>query len=95
VSEGSTGGSVSASGVYTAPATGGTYHVVAASQADPSKTQSATVTVTERILSVGVSPGSTTVTPGGTVQFTATVTTTCGAFTQTQAVAAGAAGSPN
>jgi hypothetical protein len=88
VSEGSAGGSVSAAGVYSAPSTAGTYHVVATSQADPTKSQSATVTVTERILSVRVSPDSVTVAPGGTVQFTATVTTTCGDFTQTQAVAA-------
>jgi hypothetical protein len=74
--------------VYTAPSAGGTYHVVATSQADPTKSQSATVTVTERILSVAVTPSSTTVATGGAVQFTATVTTTCGAFTQTQAVAA-------
>jgi uncharacterized protein YjdB len=82
VSEGSAGGTVSSSGVYTAPATGGTYHVVATSNADPTKSQTATVTVTERIVSVEVTPGSTTVTAGGTVQFTATVTTTCGSFTQ-------------
>ena len=83
VSEGSAGGSVGTGGVYTAPASAGTYHVVATSQADPSRSQTATVTVTEKILSVEVSPGSTTATTGGTVQFTATVTTTCGSFTQT------------
>ncbi|HEX9052994.1 MAG TPA: endo-1,4-beta-xylanase [Anaeromyxobacter sp.] len=41
-----TGGAVSTSGLYTAPATPGTYHVVATSHADPSKTSSATVAVT-------------------------------------------------
>jgi hypothetical protein len=40
------GGTVSASGVYAAPTTAGTYHVVATSQADPTKTSAATVTVT-------------------------------------------------
>ncbi len=40
------GGSVSTSGTYTAPATPGTYHVVATSQADGTKSASATVTVT-------------------------------------------------
>ncbi len=40
------GGSVSATGLYTAPATAGTYHVLATSQADISKTSAATVTVT-------------------------------------------------
>src|SRR5712672_76670 len=37
VQEGAAGGAVSSSGGYTAPATSGTYHVVAASVADPSR----------------------------------------------------------
>jgi hypothetical protein len=95
VTEASAGGSVTTAGVYTAPSTGGTYHVVATSQADPSKSQSATVTVPERIVSVAVTPSSPpAVAPGGTIQFTATVTTTCGAFTKTQALVAGGA-APN
>jgi chitinase len=40
------GGTVSVSGLYVAPATAGTYHVIAKSLADPLKTASATVTVT-------------------------------------------------
>jgi hypothetical protein len=40
------GGSVSSSGSYTAPAGAGTFHVVATSQADPTKSAVATVTVT-------------------------------------------------
>jgi hypothetical protein len=40
------GGAVSASGLYTAPGTAGTYHVLATSQADVSKTTGTTVTVT-------------------------------------------------
>ncbi len=40
------GGTVNASGLYITPATAGTYHVVATSQADTSKTASAAVTVT-------------------------------------------------
>jgi hypothetical protein len=39
------GGSVSASGLYTAPSTAGTYHVVAKSNADQTKTATATLTV--------------------------------------------------
>src|SRR6267142_7177432 len=39
------GGMVDASGTYTAPAMTGTFHVVAASMADPSSTDTATVTV--------------------------------------------------
>src|ERR1035438_5892155 len=41
-----TGGTVSTNGLYTAPATAGTYTVTATSQADTSKSASATVTVT-------------------------------------------------
>lgn len=39
------GGTISSTGVYTAPATKGTYHVVATSVADPTKKATATVTV--------------------------------------------------
>jgi hypothetical protein len=39
--------------------------------------------VSDHILSVSVSPASTSVTAGGTQQFTATVTTSCGAFVAT------------
>ena len=39
-------GSVSAAGLFTAPAAAGTYHVVATSVADPTKSAAATVTVT-------------------------------------------------
>jgi plastocyanin len=44
------------------------------------------VTVTDKILSVSVSPDPITVSPGGTVQFTATVVTTCGSTTSLQEV---------
>jgi hypothetical protein len=81
VAEGSAGGSVSTSGVYTAPATAGTYHVVATSNVSSSATASAAITVQDHVLSIAVTPSSGTITPGGTLQFTATVTTTCGTFT--------------
>jgi hypothetical protein len=45
------GGSVSSTGLYTAPATPGSYHVVATSHADPSRTSSAAVTVTSPVVS--------------------------------------------
>lgn len=45
VEEGALGGSITSGGVYTAPASPGTYHVKATSVADPSKSASATVTV--------------------------------------------------
>jgi len=43
IKEGVSGGTVTATGLYTAPATSGTYHITATSQADPSETGSATV----------------------------------------------------
>lgn len=45
VQEGASGGGVSSTGLYTAPAAGGTFHVVATSVADPSKSAAATVSV--------------------------------------------------
>lgn len=89
VQEGSAGGTVTTGGVYTAPSSAGTYHVAATSQADPTRSAVATVTVTDKIVSVAIAPSSTSVAAGGTVQFTASVTTTCGTFTS--ALAAGAA----
>jgi hypothetical protein len=88
VQEGAAGGAVTAAGVYTAPSLAGTYHVVATSQADPTKSAVATVVVADRILSVAVSPAQASVPAGGTQTFTATVTTTCGTFSSTQIVTA-------
>lgn len=85
VQEGSTGGSITSAGVYTAPATAGTYHVVATSQG---ATATVPVTVGAGILGVAVSPSTVSLAPGATAQFTATVTTTCGSFTSTQTVTA-------
>ena len=45
VEEGSTGGTITSAGVYTAPTTPGTYHVIATSVADNSVSGTATVTV--------------------------------------------------
>jgi hypothetical protein len=81
VQEGATGGAVTSAGVYTAPTAAGTYHVVATSHADPSKQAIVAVTVTTKVLSIAVTPVKPSVAPGGTVQLTATVTTTCGTFT--------------
>jgi len=46
VREGASGGSVDASGLYLAPSSAGTFHVVATSRADPSRSAAAVVTVT-------------------------------------------------
>lgn len=71
------GGSISAGGLYTAPATvpSGAVTVTATSAADPTKTASATVTVQPGV-SVVVSPSTASVVVGQTQQFTATVTGT-------------------
>ena len=67
------GGTVDSSGNYTAPATEGTYHVVATSVADPSQSATATVTVT---IAVSISPQAASLQTSGSVTFTATVTGT-------------------
>jgi hypothetical protein len=93
VQEGSSCGAVSATGTYTAPATGATCHVMATSAADTSKSGSATITVTPPPPHVvSVTPGSASVLPGGTTTFSATVTgTTAGESTAvTWSVPAGA-----
>lgn len=72
-----THGTISASGLYTAPAavpSPATVTVAAVSQADATKSASATVTVTG--VSVSISPTSASVAAGGNQQFTATVTGT-------------------
>ena len=68
------GGTVSAAGLYTAPATPGSYHLIATSVADP--TRSATATITVQSVAVAITPGTATLAPGATQQFSATVTGT-------------------
>lgn len=46
VVEGTSGGAINSSGLYTAPAAAGTYHVKAVSTVDPNQSATATVTVT-------------------------------------------------
>ncbi|HQR29407.1 MAG TPA: hypothetical protein PLL32_03285, partial [Anaeromyxobacteraceae bacterium] len=77
IQEGSSCGSVSAAGVYTAPNAGATCHVVVTSAADPTKSASATVTVTPPpVTAVAVSPSNPSVVAGGSITFTATITGT-------------------
>ena len=75
-----TTGRISSSGLYTGPGTvpnPATVTVTAVSQADPSKSASALVTVvTQAPVNVTISPTSATVPTGGTQQFTATVQNT-------------------
>jgi len=95
VQEGAAGGSISTGGLYTAPAGPGTYHVVAARTADPSKTVVVTVAVSEKVLAVAIAPQQITVAPGGTAQFTATITNTCGTFTASSTVTSNGTVLPN
>ncbi len=69
-----TGGTVTTSGLYTAPTSTGTYTVTATSSADPTKSASATVTVTQ--VSVSLSPGTASIQTGAQQQFTASVSGT-------------------
>jgi len=71
VAEGSTGGSISDLGAYTAPQTLGTFHVVATSQADSRFTASAEVDVVS--ISVTISPQADTLGPLATRTFSASV----------------------
>lgn len=76
VSWSATGGVVSSSGVYTAGSTAGTYRVIGAT-ASGDYADTAVVTVSEdpvpvTLISVSLSPGSATLTPGGSQSFTAT-----------------------
>jgi len=78
IQEGASGGTLSASGssaLYTAPTVPGSYHVVATSMADASKTGVAAVTVTQGLPPrVTVAPASIGVVTNQKVQFSATVT---------------------
>src|SRR3954454_9069660 len=73
-----TGGTIASSGLFTAPATAGTYSVKVTSVADSTKSASATVTVTAPPppVAVSISPTSASLQTGGTQQFTAAVTGT-------------------
>jgi hypothetical protein len=71
----SAGGSIDASGLYTAPSTPGTFHVRATSVAAPTSSGTATVTVTSHTgISVAVSPASPTVNLHGSIPFVSSVT---------------------
>lgn len=70
VQEGAAGGTITSAGVYTAPATAGTYHVVATSIFNPSKTATATITVH---IAVTVVPNTATLNIGVSKTFSASV----------------------
>ncbi|HEY1339874.1 MAG TPA: Ig-like domain-containing protein, partial [Bryobacteraceae bacterium] len=69
-----TGGTISAAGLYTAGNAAGNFTVKATSAADATKSATAAVSIQAAAISVSVSPASVGLQPGGTRQFTATVT---------------------
>jgi sugar lactone lactonase YvrE len=95
VQEGAAGGTISATGLYTAPSSlpnpTNTFHVVAASAADPTKTATATLTVTRPNVDITVTPGTSLMTVGASQAFTAVVNATPSAAV-TWSVQEGAAG---
>src|SRR5262249_55024815 len=66
------GGSITTAGLYTAPATPGTFHVRATSQADPTKSATATATVAQ--VGVTIAPSTPALLTGTPLPFSATVT---------------------
>jgi len=69
-----TSGTVTGGGLYTAPASAGTYTVTATSAADSTKSASAVVIVSQPTqLLISVSPSTASLSPGGQKQFTASV----------------------
>jgi hypothetical protein len=74
VQEGAAGGSITSAGVYTAPQVVGTYHLIATSMADPTKSGTATITVPS--VAVSIFPATDTLGPSGLRNFVATVTGT-------------------
>ena len=90
IQEGSAGGTVSSAGLYTAPQAAGTFHVVAMSQADPTKSGVSMITVPA--VSVSVSPMSDTLGPNGLRTFVATVSGTVVSTNVTWSILEGAAG---
>jgi hypothetical protein len=77
IQEGTPGGNITSSGLYTAPGTDGTFHVIATSVADTTQTVTATVTVTPLVVSI--SPSSNVLGPMGVRDFSATVNTSINA----------------
>lgn len=72
-----TTGTISASGLYTAPSAAGSHTVTVTSAADTTKSAQAAVTVTSSSgVTVTINPSSATVTSGGTQQFSDTVSGT-------------------
>jgi hypothetical protein len=89
IQEGATGGTITGAGVYTAPQAAGTFHVVATSQADTTKSDVSAITVPA--VSVSVAPISDTLGPMGSRTFVATVSGTVVSTNVTWSIEEGAA----
>ena len=74
MAEGGPAGSVDATGLYVAPQMPGTYHLIAASVADPTRTARAEIVVAASGVSVAISPLAATLGRGATLRFSAGVT---------------------
>jgi hypothetical protein len=92
VREGAAGGTVDESGIYTAPAAAGTFHVVATSVPFPAVSTDATVTVHRLQTTVAIHPATIGVLPGDIVSFFADVDGATNNAAVTWSVAEGAAG---
>jgi hypothetical protein len=75
VQEGPTGGAITSAGTYTASASAGTFHVIATSVADSTKSASVAVTVLPAV-SVSITPGAPTIIVGQSVKLTDAVANT-------------------
>ena len=75
IQEGSAGGSITPGGLYSAPSTPGTFHIIATSVADPTKSGVITVTVTRAVI-ITVAPQTVVVRQSATQAFTTTVQNT-------------------
>ena len=74
VAEGEPGGRVDATGLYFAPQVPGTYHLSAASLADPARTARAEIVVSAFPVRVAISPLAATLGRGASLRFSASVT---------------------
>jgi hypothetical protein len=74
IQEGAAGGTITPAGVYTAPATAGTYHVVATSQANPAVSMVTPVTVNATTVGITITPLAGPFYASKTYQFAAPVT---------------------
>jgi WD40 repeat protein len=72
--EGTVGGAISGTGLFTASSDPGTYHVIATSAADPTRSGSALVTV-QQLTAIAISPAANFLGAGGTCTFLVTPNT--------------------